>query len=48
MVSTITVLSFIFAYLTCKLYIIFIDNKNKKQEEIQPLLGVVYPKDEND
>lgn len=46
--ALVLVLSFVFAYLACELYIRFKEYKKEKQEEIQPLLGVIYPKDEND
>jgi hypothetical protein len=41
----VAVLTGVFAYLAGKLYIVV---RDIKQEEIQPLLGVIYPKDEND
>jgi hypothetical protein len=48
--SVIPIIAFtgVFAYLTCELYIRFREYKKEKQEDIQPLLGVIYPKDEND
>jgi len=43
--ALVVVFTGVFAYLAAKLYIVF---RNIKQEEIQPLLGVIYPKDKND
>jgi ABC-type polysaccharide/polyol phosphate export permease len=43
--ALIVVLTGVFAYIAGKLYIVF---RDIKQEDIQPLLGVIYPKDKND